>query len=491
MNNTAKQRRYVGVKEHLAFGIANGGQCMSYTFMASYLTYFFVNVFNVDPVIVSTMLLIEGIWDAINDPLMGTVIDRTRTRFGKMRPYLFIIPVPLAIITCMLFAGPMIFPNSSPTDPLKVAYMIIIYFVWEFCYTISDVPFWGMSAAISPNPDDRSKAISSARFISSILGGLPGIVIAPIIDLTKSGSLGVSLRQVFFILGIVVSVVGMGLFSLAGIFTRERIAQSNEEIKFKDSFIYLFKNKPLLLLVLYNILGALGGIGGMFSNYYYIDVLGSATASLIIGIPGTIVGFVAYAFLPPMKKRFNNKQLLFINGIMAAILPTIVFLIGTVNNNMKNMMVIAPVMMIQGAINAIFNAVRCVIPTEMIADTVDYMEWKTGKRTEGMSFSILTFVGKFNNTVSRSLGVALLKAINYKTSNTNAIVPQTHQTQSKIWALFTIVPAILGLLNLIPLLFYDLVGEKKETMLRELAERREALSDKEKDTSEEVEAAAE
>lgn len=491
MNNTAKQRRYVGVKEHLAFGIANGGQCMSYTFMASYLTYFFVNVFNVDPVIVSTMLLIEGIWDAINDPLMGTIIDRTRTRFGKMRPYLFIIPVPLAIITCMLFAGPMIFPNSSPTDPLKVAYMIIIYFVWEFCYTISDVPFWGMSAAISPNPDDRSKAISSARFISSILGGLPGIVIAPIIDLTKSGSLGVSLRQVFFILGIVVSVVGMGLFSLAGIFTRERIAQSNEEIKFKDSFIYLFKNKPLLLLVLYNILGALGGIGGMFSNYYYIDVLGSATASLIIGIPGTIVGFVAYAFLPPMKKRFNNKQLLFINGIMAAILPTIVFLIGTVNNNMKNMMVIAPVMMIQGAINAIFNAVRCVIPTEMIADTVDYMEWKTGKRTEGMSFSILTFVGKFNNTVSRSLGVALLKAINYKTSNTNAIVPQTHQTQSKIWALFTIVPAILGLLNLIPLLFYDLVGEKKETMLRELAERREALSDKEKDTSEEVEAAAE
>lgn len=491
MSNDTQFKRYVGVKEHLAFGIANGGQCMSYTFMASYLTYFFVNVFNVHPAIVSTMLLIEGVWDAINDPLMGTIIDRTRTRFGKMRPYLFIIPVPLAIITCMLFAGPMIFPNSSQTDPLKVAYMIIIYFVWEFCYTISDVPFWGMSAVISPNPNDRSIAISSARFISAVLGGLPGIVIAPIIDMSANGSLGVSLREVFFILGIAVSVVGMGLFSLAGICTRERIVQSNERVEFKESFIYLFKNKPLLLLVLYNILGALGSISSIFYNYYYIDVLGSATASLIIGIPGTIVGFVAYAFLPPMKKRFNNKQLLFINGILAASLPTVVFLIGSVNNNMKNMTVIAPVLMIQGAINAIFNAVRCVVPTEMIADTVDYMEWKTGKRTEGMSFSILTFVGKFNNTISRSLGVALLNAIDYKTSNTSAIVPQTPQTQSKIWALFTIIPALLGLLNLIPLFFYDLVGDKKEKMLMELAERREELSAKEKEASEETQAAAE
>lgn len=143
-------RRYVGVKENLAYGVACGGQNMSYTFMASYLTYFFVNVFGIDPAIVATMLFIEGIWDAVNDPIMGSIVDKTRTRFGKLRPYLLVIPIPLAVVTMLLFAGPVLMAEA--TMGAKVVYMVITYFVWEFLYTICDVPFWGMSAAISPNP---------------------------------------------------------------------------------------------------------------------------------------------------------------------------------------------------------------------------------------------------------------------------------------------------------------------------------------------------
>ena len=79
-------RRYVGTKENLVFGIANGGQVMSFTLITSYLTYFYVNIFNIDPKIVATMLFLEGIWDTLNDPLMGTIVDRTRTRAGKLRP---------------------------------------------------------------------------------------------------------------------------------------------------------------------------------------------------------------------------------------------------------------------------------------------------------------------------------------------------------------------------------------------------------------------
>ena len=101
-------RRYVGVKENLAYGVACGGQNMSYTFMASYLTYFFVNVFGIDPAIVATMLFIEGIWDAVNDPIMGSIVDKTRTRFGKLRPYLLVIPIPLAVVTMLLFACPVL-----------------------------------------------------------------------------------------------------------------------------------------------------------------------------------------------------------------------------------------------------------------------------------------------------------------------------------------------------------------------------------------------
>ena len=90
-------RRYVGTKENLVFGVANGGQVMSFTLITSYLTYFYVNIFNIDPKIVATMLFLEGIWDTLNDPLMGTIVDRTRTRAGKLRPYLIGVPVPMTI----------------------------------------------------------------------------------------------------------------------------------------------------------------------------------------------------------------------------------------------------------------------------------------------------------------------------------------------------------------------------------------------------------
>ncbi len=462
-------RSYVGVRENLAYGIACGGQNMSYTFMASYLTYFFVNVFGIDPTIVATMLFIEGIWDAVNDPIMGSIVDKTRTRFGKLRPYLLVIPIPLAVVTMLLFAGPVLMAEASMGA--KVIYMVITYFVWEFLYTICDVPFWGMSAAISPNPQDRTRAISSARFTASILGGLPGIVLPVLIDLVNAGTVAISLQKVFFVIGIVVSFVGMGLFSLAGICTRERVAQSLEEPSLLDSFKYLFQNKPLMLLIAYNVLTALSGIAGTFQNYYFIDVLGSASINIVIGIPGTVIGFAAYLMIAPMKKRFNNKQIVIAMTVVCGILPAITFVLGY--SHMKSMAVMVPLLMVQGALNALFNGARMVVPTEMIGDTVDYMEWKTGKRSEGMSFSILTFISKFTGAMSRSLGTALLTAIGYVTSSTDAIVPQSMATQQKIFAMYTIIPGLLGIIGIIPLFFYDLVGDKQKKILSELAARRE------------------
>lgn len=470
-------KRYVGVRENFAYGIACGGQNMSYTFMASYLTFFFVNVFGIDPTIVATMLFIEGIWDAVNDPIMGSIVDKTRTRFGKLRPYLLVIPVPLAVVTMLLFAGPVLMAES--TMGAKVAYMVITYFIWEFLYTICDVPFWGMSAAISPNPEDRTRAISSARFTATILGGLPGLVLPVLIDLINGGAVNISMQKVFLVIGIVVSFVGMGLFSLAGICTRERVAQSLEEPSLLESFRYLFQNKPLLLLIAYNVLSNLGGIKDIFQNYYFINVLGSASINIIIGIPGTIVGFVAFMLIGPLKKRFNNKQIVITMTIVCGLLPVLTYFLGY--GNMKSMSVMVPLLMIWGTLNSVFNGVRMVIPTEMVGDTVDYMEWKTGKRSEGMSFSILTFISKFSNAMTRSIGTSLLAAIGYITSNTDAIVQQSASTQKGIWMMYTIIPGLISILGIIPMFFYDLVGEKQQKMLQELAERREKTEKREEE----------
>lgn len=479
--STLQNRRFVGVKETLIYGFANGGQCMSYTFMSSWLVYFFVSVFKIAPEAVSFMIFVVGIWDTINDPLMGSIIDRTRTRFGKLRPWLLIVPIPLALATVMLFSGPELLADEPVNSIKRIVYMYVSYIIWELFYTIGDVPFWGLSASISPNPKERTAAITSARFISSILGGLPGIVISPLIDLAKDGKIDVPLHTMFFIMGLVVSIVGMAIFSLAGIFVKERVVSLSDEPKFTDSMRFLFKNKPLVMIILSNVLGALGGIGGIFSTYYYIDVLGSATVSLFIGIPGTVVGFISYLMIPYFKKRWDNRQIMILTGLYTAAIPIAVYFVGI--KFASNMWVIAPVLALQGALTGIVSAIRMVVPTEMIADTVDYMEWKTGKRNEGMAFSVLTFVGKLSGSIQKSIGTALLGAsfVGYVIVQGVDHVPQSDATKAWIWAFFTIIPAVLGLLGIVPYLAYDLVGDKLKKIRDDLDARRVAVVQSEND----------
>ena len=101
-----KQKRYVGVKETLIYGIANGGQCIGYNMVRAQLTFFLVTVFGVPAEAVGFMILLMGFWDAFNDPLMGSIVDKTRTRYGKLRPYLIFTPIPLGIVTVLFFGGP-------------------------------------------------------------------------------------------------------------------------------------------------------------------------------------------------------------------------------------------------------------------------------------------------------------------------------------------------------------------------------------------------
>lgn len=463
---------YVRPREFIMYGIANGGQCMSWNMFGSYITYFFVNLFNVDARIVSAMLFVEGIWDTINDPLMGSLIDKTRTRYGKLRPYLVGIPIPLAVATMLVFAGPLICGDLASNSVIKAMYMIITYFVWETLYTVGDVAFWGLSAAISPKPGDRTKTIAGARIISSIAAAPPGLLLPIFIDLVNNNIIDTNLRTIFFIFAAVSSVVGMALFSTSGFLIKERVVQSDEEPSFIECLKVLVTNRPLRLLILKDVLSSLGGIAGVFSTYYMVDVLGSVSISLIIGIPGTILGFVSYAFLPAFKRRFNNKQLLIISKMLSASLSVAKYLLCAGGGRYKKIVLMSAVMAIESTANSLMNSVNSVVTPEMIGETVDYSEWTTGQRTEGVSFSVLTFVGKFTNTIGRSVGAFLIPTIGYKTSLTGEKVVQTDKTKSLIFAMATAIPALLGLFGLIPLLRYDLVGEKRSRMLAELEQAR-------------------
>ena len=470
--------RYVSPKETLAYGFANAGQCFGYNLVAGgYLSMFFTKVFEIPPAAVSTMILFLGIWDTVNDPIMGAVVDKTRTRYGKLRPFLLFVPIPLSITTILLFSGPLILADAKSTA-VKIVYMYISYFIWEFFYTIGDIPFWGMSAAISPNPADRTRCISSARFISGIIGGLSGTILVMLMDLSNYGKISLSLPQVFCLMSVIAGTFGMGLFSLAGIKCKERVVQTVKEPSVIEGFKVMFRNKPLLLIICANIIGTLGGLAGVFQTYYLAEVININSLMLLIGLPGTLVGWATYLVIPKLKKRFDNRQIVFLNGITRITVATIVFIIGFRHYNKVG--VILPLLMIRNVIFSFFDTINSVIPTEMIGDTVDYMEWKTGERNEGVSFSVLTFIGKLTGSVSTSVATALLPLIGLsyvKVDGVQTTVKGDH-TDLWIWTLYSFVPYIIGALGLIPYIWYDLTGEKLSKIREDLKERHDELSKK-------------
>ncbi len=475
-NQTQKETRYVSVKENLAFGLANVGQVFGYN-LNSYFSLFFTKVFGIPQKAVSRMILFLGIWDTVNDPLMGGIIDRTRTRYGKLRPYLLIVPLPLAIATVMLFSGPLIMQDVKSTTA-KIVYMYVSYFVWELFYTLGDVPFWGMSSAISPSPSDRTRAISTARFLSSLIGGLSTSLLVLLMDGSENNVISMTLPQVFCLISIIAACFLICFFSLAGLKCRERVVQSVKDPSILSGFKVLFKNKPLLMIVIGNILSVLTSLAGAFETYYYAEVVNLNSLKLIITLPGSIFGFVTYLLIPKLQRKYDNRQIVFLNVIVRAIVSLFVFLIGM--NNYDNFKVIIPLLLIQNFIFSFFNTVNMVIPTEMIADTIDYMEWKTGERNEGVSFSVLTFVSKLTSSVSSSICTAILPIIGltYKSTSTGTVTVKGDNTDLWIWAFFTFIPYLLGLLTLIPYFFYDLTGDKLKTVRADMEIRRAENSKK-------------
>lgn len=466
-----KQKRYVGVKETVLYGVANGGQCIGYNMIRSQLNLFLIIICKVPAEAVALMSFIMGIWDAFNDPLMGSIVDRTRTRFGKLRPWLIFVPVPLGAATIAFFAGGEVMKNFE-SDMAKIIYMFVTYFIWEFFYTIGDIPYWGLSAAISPNPDDRSRVIKSARLISGIIGGIPGIILSLFMDFSDS-----ALSKVFLIMGIIAGTFGMLLFSFSGFCTKERMVQTNNEPKLLDSFRYLFRNKPIFLLTLSSVLSTVEGIGGQFSQIYYKLSLGMASLSLLAGIPGTVAGWLTYGIMSKLEKRWSSKKIVIGVTLANTGVTVIIFLIGA--KFYTNPAVIVPLLAIQGVASSITCSIKSVLPTKMIADTVDYMEWKENDRNEGTAFSILTFVGKLTGSLSASMAALIFPLIGLeKVGEDMVLVPGGEvNTQFWLWGLVTCIPSILGLIALVPYLFYDLEGEKLERIQNDLAERH-ALQEK-------------
>jgi sugar (glycoside-pentoside-hexuronide) transporter len=436
---TAAPRRTPSVRTQVVSIVtAAAGQNVIYTVVTTFMLLYLLQYAKFGPAqiaIATTVIAVTRIADAVGDPVVGSLIDMSRTRWGKLRPFVLFSAVPVAVLTSLLFTIP-----DLPGDG-SVLYFAVIYVVWGFVYTFCDVPLWGLIGSAFPDPVRRTRVVGFARAFGAIsLGlatlGLPQLarVLSFAPETTGAGwSRSVAL----------VAIIGMGLYLLAFFFVREReSAAAQKQLNFRELFGALFRNKPLLLILLGSVLGfgrfIVQAGGAVFAVIAYNDE-GLFT---LLGA-GIIGGLVIASFVTPvLLRRWSTRTLAIACGIGGAVISVLMYLFGY-----QNIVSVLIFLTLTGAAIGVFN----VLQPSMIADAVDSAEEKTGVRNDGISFATLTFTAKVMSALATAIFGAIVVIVGYQDG-----VTVTPAMQDGVWIGITLVPAVSCLLSAIPFWFYRL-----------------------------------
>ncbi|NLX94327.1 MAG: hypothetical protein GXZ02_10885 [Clostridiales bacterium] len=467
-----QNRRYVGARETNAYILFDVSKSFNINL---YEERFIFDVLQIDFYYLAIVNFINTIWDVVNDTFTGVIVDKTRTRWGKFKPYLMGLAIPGTIGTCVFWLMPVFFPNKDGMDVTKFAVWLALALIREGGETFRGVATSGMLATITPHPVDRTRLITKANFFSGFVEKLPEIVMGLMIDLINHNVIKLKLATAYISMGLITTITG-GVMAFYFFFvTRERVLQSVERPSIMEGFRSILNNKPILLITLSDFLGAFSINAGM--NNYLIDVLGSASIKKVVGIPGGFVSNASYAYVTWMRKKFSTKFLWIAGGNFSDFLMVGVFLLGSIGgigkkgwyNQVKYML---PILMAHETLAMSVYGIRKVIPSEMYNEAMDYCEWKNGFRTEGMTGTAKGLATKLVGTVSGTIKPIIMKKIGYQQGQ--LIGTQTDKTKYYLFAMTTIIPVVTGLLSIGPKCFYDLGGEKREKRYEELLERRAA-----------------
>lgn len=486
MSDTNK--KYIPKREVQTYAIAALGQGLVYSCMSSYITDYYMNVLKLNAIFVIMLMLLARVWDAINDPMMGMIMDRHTTKWGRMKPYPIFTAVPIAILTILMFVNPG-FDTNNQSVWLYV-FVAVVYVLWGMTYTVSDVPFWSMPNVMTPNPKERGKLISYAKTVggigSAVTVALPIIVGYIIADMPVEQA---SIMK-YAIMAISMAVIGMPLFTLSSFKTKERIQLPNATKRAPgepSTLKRIFTCKPLMLVVLSGMLSfgrymlqAAAPHVARYSGFY----LGSekpmteaeintniSNVALVIQICAAVGMFGAMIFLPKLYKKFEYKHIMIVSCLAGFVSSCFTLAIGWTT---KNLLLCIPFMLISSIPLGVINNVSFA----MVCDCLDFMEWKTGFRDTGLGSACQSFVNKIGNAFATVMIILMYVIVNIDVKNLNvgsgaavveAINSLTSTQNFAMFSLVTIVPGISLLLCAIPLFFYDFTGKKKEKVFAELA----------------------
>ncbi len=480
MDSVSTTKKYLSFKEIAAYSLGLFGFQAVVGLLNSYQAEFDGSILGANVITVAILILIAKILSAVADPIVGNLVDRSKSKLGKFKSMIAYSIIPLVVFTALIFV-------KVPFKGFGLyAWVFVTYLIWSIAMTMGDVPSQGIAAALTPNPTERTNVVSISNTFKQV-GFSACVVIVPIVCLiipngsrvfVKKGEVDdPMIASEYFWVAVLTAILGCALFALIPLINKERVVvENNEKTTAKDMLAAIKNNKPLMLVIISYFLG-FGRQMAMGIQVQAANVLlGSQNLVAVLGIVTAVGSMISMALCPLLIKKLDERKayiLLSVYGFAASIFSFIVghFWFNDPDNMVLTVLFYASLFLI----GLQFGAVT-LMPMIMTADAVDYYEYETGKRMEGAAYSILTLTIKVCLALGTAVGLIFVQLSGYydTMASNGSFAPQTKDI---IFFAYTALPGILALLSVIPMFKYDIVGEKKTMITEALAKRRGTKED--------------
>ncbi|MBI9072133.1 MAG: MFS transporter [Melioribacteraceae bacterium] len=445
----------LSVKEKLGYGMGDFAANIVFQTVMIFLMFYYTDIFGIPVAAVGTLFFLSRIWDGINDPLMGALADRTKSKHGRFRPWIKWTAIPFGIMAVLMFTTP------DFTESGKIIYAYVTYILMMMIYTANNIPYGALSGVMTSDSIERT-SLNSYRFV---LGQSAALMVQaatlPLIAFFGAGdkALGYQLTMALF------ASIAIGMFYITFYTTKERIVPSKtQNTPLKEDLKDLLHNKPWIILFLMGLITfiflSLRIAVGLYYFKYYVGDEDLFSMFAVLGTIGLIIGI---PLSKPLTKKFGKRNTYIASNALSGLAVLALFFPGSDDY------------LIAYAISALvgfFNGPGVPILWAMYADTADYAEWKFGRRATGIVFSAATFGQKFGWGIGGALTGWLLALFNY--------VPNVEQSEDSILGIklmLSIIPGVLMILSVGLLFFYNLTEPFMAKVQKELSEKRDEEQD--------------
>lgn len=421
----------LSMKHKIGYACGDLGGCMTFALMGSIVTRYYTNVLQVNTVVLATMLLVWNVWDAVNDPLMGALMDKVFAKHhgqgGKFRPWL-LRSAPCVAITFIIFF-------TVPTYFKGVTMLVVLFFckiLYEGFYTMFNIPMGSMLSAMADTDGERA-ALSSARGFGSMIGNIIPMIIMPQL-LAKFGDTS----KAFGIGATLCAIVGFVFCMLHYAWTEERHvsvapSESNDSVKLTDILNVFRVNRPFLALCIHGIcICTMQYVSSTLGTYMYGDVLGNIGMMSMASAVGMPLGILALIITPKIADKVGLERMIRICLLTASAIYFVLF------GALMVASVPAIAYMLISSIAMGLASVSIYMQWGLVGEAIDYNEMITGKRTEGSIYGTFNLTRRIGQTVGNSAAVLALGWIGYQAG----AATQTAGTLTGIKALVVLIPAI-------------------------------------------------